>query len=71
MTQSRYLELQSQIREVTDPQTGRKRWVRGTGEVVERIVSRGEHAALNRSATLGDGTGYAADVMRAAARNVR
>ena len=66
MTQKQYLELQSQIREVTDPQTGRTRLVRGTGEIIERIVSRSEHSMLNARATLGDGSGYAKDIMRAA-----
>ena len=66
MTQSEYLELQSIVREVVDP-NGRIRTVRGTGEVIERIVSREEHARLNRRATSGDGSGYAGDVARAAA----
>jgi len=66
MTQSEYLEMQSIVREVVDP-TGRIRTVRGTGEVIERIVSREEHARLNRRATSGDGSGYARDVARAAA----
>ena len=68
MTQSQYQELQSTIREVVDPHTGRTRWIRGTGEIIERIVSREEHSRLNANATLGDGSGYAKDVMRAAMR---
>ena len=68
MTQQKYLELQSQIREVIDPHTGRTRWMRGTGEIVERLVSREEHAHLNRRATAGDGRGFALDVVKAAAR---
>eukprot|EP00804_Cyclotella_cryptica_P007569 CCRYP_010648-RA/>CCRYP_010648-RA protein AED:0.45 eAED:0.45 QI:0/-1/0/1/-1/1/1/0/248 len=69
MTQQQYLELQSQIREVLDPHTGRTRWMRGTGEIVERIVSREEHSRLNQSATLGDGRGFARDIARVAAMN--
>jgi len=68
MTQQQYLELQSKVREVVDPQTGRTRLVRGTGEIIEHIVSRDEHSRLNKSATLGDGSGYAHDIMRAAMR---
>ena len=49
MTQAEYQKLQSQIREVYDPQSGRTRLVRGTGEIVERIVSSSEHANLNRT----------------------
>jgi hypothetical protein len=67
MTQSEYLEMQSIVREVIDPNTGRVRTMRGTGEVIERIVSREEHARLNRYATSGDGSGYARDIARAAA----
>jgi hypothetical protein len=66
MTQSEYLEMQSIVREVIDP-NGRVRTMRGTGEVIERIVSREEHARLNRYATSGDGSGYARDIARAAA----
>ena len=67
MTHSQYLTLQSQIRQVIDPHTGRMRCVRGTGEIVERIVSKREHSILNKCATLGDGSGYAMEIMRRAA----
>lgn len=67
MTQAQYLSLQSQIREVIDPHTGRTRYVRGTGEIIERIVSRQTHSQLNKCATMGDGSGYAKEVMKAAA----
>ena len=66
MTQAQYLQLQSQIREVVDPATGRVRLVRGTGEIIERIVSRNEHQNLNALATRGDGDGFARDVARQA-----
>jgi hypothetical protein len=66
MTQSKYLEMQSIVREVIDP-NGRVRTMRGTGEVIERIVSREEHARLNWYATSGDGSGYVRDIARAAA----
>jgi hypothetical protein len=67
MTQSEYSKLQSQIREVIDPHTGRVRHVRGTGEIIERIVSREEHLRLNRNATAGDGSGFVRDILRRAA----
>ena len=67
MTQKQYLELQSQIHEVVDPHTGRTRFIRGTGDIIERIVSREEHSRLDKHATLGDGSGFANDIMRAAA----
>jgi hypothetical protein len=67
MTQCEYTKLQSQIREVIDPHTGRVRHVRGTGEIIERIVSREEHLRLNRNATAGDGSGFVRDIMRRAA----
>ena len=66
MTQEQYLQLQSQIREVVDPATGKVRLVRGTGEVIERIVSRHEHQHLNALATKCDGDGYAKDISRQA-----
>ncbi len=67
MTRIEHLELMSVVREVVDPITGRIRTVRGTGEVIERIVSREEHARLNRKATSGDGVGFAREIARAAA----
>ena len=67
MTHGEYLKLQGRIREVVDPHTGRTRLIRGTGEVIERIVSRDEHCRLNRCATSGDGSGFAREIMRAAA----
>jgi hypothetical protein len=65
MTQQQYQALQSQIHEVMDPHTGRTRWMRGTGEIVERIVSKQEHANLNAAATRGDGMGFSRDVLGA------
>lgn len=66
MTQAQYLQLQSQVREVLDPATGRFRLVRGTGEIIERIVSRNEHQHLNALATRGDGDEFAKDIARQA-----
>lgn len=46
------------IREVYDPETGRFRLVRKSGEILERIVSRDHHVHINKLATLGDGISY-------------
>jgi len=59
MTPEDYQKLQSTIREVVDPVDGRVRLVRGTGEILERIVSRDEHLSINAQATRGDGSWYA------------
>jgi hypothetical protein len=66
MTQAQYLQLQSQIREEIDPVTGRIRLVRGTGEIIERIVTKQEHQLINNNATRGDGDSFAKDVTRQA-----
>lgn len=59
-------EAQQQIiREVYDPESGRYRLVRGTGEIIERIVSRQDHERINKAATRGDGVSYARNVMGA------
>jgi hypothetical protein len=42
------------------------RLVRGTGEIVESIVSRTQHAAINRQATRGDGTYFASRIQHEA-----
>ena len=67
MTREHYEALQSQLREEFDPQTGRMRLVRGTGEIVERIVSRTQHQAINRQATRGDGAFFHRQVISQAA----
>jgi hypothetical protein len=38
---------QAVTREVYDEETGRYRLVRGTGEIVERIVSKSDHERIN------------------------
>lgn len=68
MTQAQYQQLHSQIHEVIDPHTGRTRWQRGTGEIVERIVSREQHMNLNLCATRGDGASFGRDIVHAALR---
>jgi hypothetical protein len=68
LSREQYEAQQSQIREVYDPESGRYRLVRGTGEIIERIVSRADHAAINKQATQGDGSSFARSVYQAAKR---
>lgn len=68
MTRAQYDAQQSIVREVYDEQTGRYRLIRGTGEVIERMVSRSQHLAINQQATRGDGGSFARSVMGAAIR---
>ena len=66
MTREEYEALRNTVQEVYDEQTGRYRLVRGTGEIIERIVSRQDHQAINRQATYGDGQSFARQVYRQA-----
>jgi hypothetical protein len=68
MSREQYEAQQSQIREVYDPESGRHRLVRGAGEIIERIVSRADHAAINKQATQGDGSSFARTIYQAAKR---
>lgn len=58
MTREQYEAQQSTVREVYDEETGRTRLVRGTGEIIERMVSRQDHERINQTATRGDGAGF-------------
>ena len=71
MTREQYQAQQSQIRQVWDEASGRMRLVRGTGEIVESIVSRSQHAAINQQATRGDGSFFAHNIHQAAAASQR
>eukprot|EP00977_Amphora_coffeiformis_P012472 scaffold3077_cov162-Amphora_coffeaeformis.AAC.31 len=64
MTREEYEALRNTVREVYDEQSGRYRLVRGTGEIIERIVSRQDHESINRQATYGDGQSFARQVFR-------
>ena len=55
MTKSMYDVEASKIRHVYDPLSGRVRLVKGSGEILEQIVSKAEHHRLNRVATEYDG----------------
>jgi hypothetical protein len=58
MSKEEYDKEQSKIREVYDPLSGRVRLVRGSGEIVERIVSSTAHRQINSLATSGDGYAF-------------
>ncbi|EGF82674.1 hypothetical protein BATDEDRAFT_86507 [Batrachochytrium dendrobatidis JAM81] len=55
MSQKEYLAEQSTIRKVYDQETGRTRTIRGSGEVIEEIVSRSQQKAINTASTASDG----------------
>ena len=42
--------MQNVIRKVYDPDTGRHRLVKGSGEILEEIVSYSRHKDINRDA---------------------
>ena len=58
MTKEEYDKMQSVVRRVYDPDTGRVRLVKGSGEIIEEIVTRNRHADINRASTQGDGATY-------------
>ena len=49
---------QAVVREVFDEETGRTRLVKGSGEIIERIVSKEQYRQINKLATQGDGSSY-------------
>ncbi|KAK2710701.1 ADP-ribosylation factor-like protein 6-interacting protein 4 isoform X2 [Artemia franciscana] len=55
MTKEEWEAKKSIIRHIVDPETGRKRLVRGDGEILEEIVSRDRHKEINKLATQADG----------------
>lgn len=63
MTKEQYEREQSVVREAYDSQTGRMRLIKGSGEVIERIVSRSEHLAINANATRTDGASFLASAL--------
>lgn len=60
MSKEQYDLEQSVVREVYDSQTNRMRLVKGSGEIIERIVTKDQHQAINRNATRGDGASFLA-----------
>jgi hypothetical protein len=62
MSREEYEAQHQQVRAVVDPATGRMRMMRGTGEIIESIVSRAQHHIINQMATRGDGDSFARQV---------
>ncbi|KAI8388714.1 nuclear RNA-splicing-associated protein-domain-containing protein [Radiomyces spectabilis] len=60
MTKESYEKERSIIRRELDPDTGRMRLVRATGEILESVVTRDQHRAINKTATLSDGINFQA-----------
>lgn len=69
MTKEQYEAEQSKVRQVYDPESGRYRLVRGSGEIIESIVSREDHLRINQQATRGDGASFSRSTMYAARRS--
>ncbi|KAG2172788.1 hypothetical protein INT43_000135 [Umbelopsis isabellina] len=59
-SKSEYDQEQSVVRKVVDPETGRTRLVKGSGEIIEEVVSKEKQREINRMATLTDGLSYQA-----------
>ncbi|KAJ3003466.1 ADP-ribosylation factor-like protein 6-interacting protein 4 [Thoreauomyces humboldtii] len=59
-TREEYLHEQEVVQEIFDPLSGRTRLVKGTGEIVERIVTKQQHRDINKAATAMDGTVFSA-----------
>ncbi|KAK2574123.1 ADP-ribosylation factor-like protein 6-interacting protein 4 [Acropora cervicornis] len=62
MTKEEYEKQQAQVKRVYDPETGRHRLVKGTGEILEEIVSKARHNSINKNATRGDGEFFQASL---------
>ena len=68
MSREQFEKEQSVVREVYDEESGRVRLVRGSGEIIERIVSRDDHQRINQRATRGDGTSFSKHIYQALQR---
>lgn len=58
MTPAEYEARRSVIRRVYDEETGRTRLIKGDGEILEEVVTRERHLAINKQATRGDGQSF-------------
>lgn len=56
---------------MNDEVSGRYRLVRGSGEIIERIVSRNDHQRINQTATQGDGSSFSNHIFSASIRQKR
>ena len=69
MTQQEYEKQKSIIRQVYDVESGCYRSVRGTGEIIESIVTKEQHERINRIATAGDGSSFVRQILKKADTN--
>lgn len=63
MTKEQWEKEQNTVKRVYDESTGRWRLVKGSGEVIEEIVSKERHKAINQQATKGDGEFFQAKLL--------
>ena len=64
MTKEEWEKKESVIKKVYDPVSGRTRLIKGSGEVLEEIVSKDMHKQINKQATIGDGNFFQANLSR-------
>lgn len=62
MSKAEWEARHQQVQTVIDPITGRIRTMRATGEIIESIVSRSQHQAINQMATRGDGQSFSRQI---------
>ncbi|ESO01246.1 hypothetical protein HELRODRAFT_192268 [Helobdella robusta] len=58
MTKEEWDKEQKKLKRIYDPETGRNRLIRGSGEVMEEIVSKKRQKEINKNATTNDGQFY-------------
>ncbi|KAI7848671.1 nuclear RNA-splicing-associated protein-domain-containing protein [Circinella umbellata] len=61
-TKESYDKQRSVIRREYDPQTGRTRLVKGSGEILESIVTGEQHRKINKQSTIQDGLSFQATI---------
>ncbi|KAI8149219.1 nuclear RNA-splicing-associated protein-domain-containing protein [Fennellomyces sp. T-0311] len=59
-----YDKQRSIIRREYDRQTGRTRLIKGSGEILETVVSRDQHRQINQRATVYDGISFQAHLQK-------
>jgi len=62
MTKEEYDRQQNVVRRVFDPETGRNRLVKESGEILEEIVSQTRHKEINKMSTMHDGQYFASSI---------
>ncbi|KAL5493600.1 hypothetical protein EMCRGX_G014804 [Ephydatia muelleri] len=64
MTKEQFEKQQSVVTRVYDPDTGRHRLVKGTGEIIEEIVSKERQKQINKQATRNEGVSFQAGMAK-------